>query len=96
MLDLIKENLIFVYNEHHENIAYNYVSIYGVLQEFSQYSLQCSYIQHTMSASLEMVDIDIYNRDKKVVPTLMLVLLFLYFCLGILLSKEEHPAFNIS
>ena len=33
-----------------------------------------------MSASLEIFSIDIYNKDKKIMPKFMLAFLFLYFC----------------
>ena len=51
MLAPIKENTVIKYKEHNENIANNYVSIFGNVELLFHYLQEWRYIQHQMVAS---------------------------------------------
>ena len=74
------EYIHFIYNDHQENISSNYFRIFGWLSQFSHFSLKLNYSWHTMSDPLEILRIDIYNWEKK----LLLKFMVTFFSLTLL------------
>ena len=79
-------SFIFSYGEHDfhprckpRNISNNYGSISRYFQYFSFYIIQICYIQHAISASLDILMVDIYIWYTKITPTFFVITLFIYF-----------------
>ena len=96
MLAFLYPILTFIYNEHQVISANSYVRFSGYLQQLICYCLQWKYSKHTMSYILDILMIDIYNSDKKILRVFMFAFWCLYFSWVIYDKREKHPTFNVN